>query len=599
MSGPLARVVRLVLPERRRVALATLLQVSTIASGVALMGTSALLLSKAALHPGIAALQVAIVGVRAFGVSRAGLRYLERLVAHDVALRLVARLRSVLFRALAPLAPAGLADQRGGDLVARALDDTGMLENLYARLIGPSLAASGVAAVVALLLLPFGAPLAAVAVSGFVLGGVLGPRLAARLGEGPGRRLVASRGELAAGLADGVRGVADLLAFGRESDHARALDALGRRVAAEQRRLVRASALGGSLVTLVADLTVLLVLALGIRAVRAGELDGVWLASVAFVSLAAFEAVAPLPQAWQGLGAMRQASRRLVEVIVAPAAVAEPAGPAGGPAPVAGAPLVEVRDLRFRYPGAARPALDRVSLRLERGRRVAVVGPSGSGKSTLAALLLKFWPAPAGSILLEGHDLAAWPSDASRARVAYAAQRAHVFTGTLRENLLLARADAGDEALLAALRALRLEPLVERLPGGLGGFLGEEGLQLSGGERQRLALARALLRPAPILLLDEPTAHMDALTEREALAAILGAGAGRATLVVTHRVVALDAFDEVIVLERGRVVERGRSEELRMRGGTYARLLALQRVGEALELGGEDSDGARSRRSGR
>ena len=223
-----------------------------------------------------------------------------------------------------------------------------------------------------------------------------------------------------------------------------------------------------------------------------------------------------------------------------------------------------------------------MSLRLERGRRIAVVGTSGSGKSTLAHLLLRFWDAPPGSILLEGHDLAEWPSDDARARVAFAAQKAHVFTGTLRENLLLARPDASADELSAVLRAVRLDSLVERLPGGLDGWVGEEGHQLSGGERQRLALARALLRPAPLLVLDEPTAHLDALTEREVLAEIVRAGEGRATLLVTHRLVALDAFDEVLVLERGRVAERGPAAELLARGGALARLMALQRSVEAL-----------------
>jgi len=166
--------------------------------------------------------------------------------------------------------------------------------------------------------------------------------------------------------------------------------------------------------------------------------------------------------------------------------------------------------------------------------------------------------------------------------VAFAAQKAHVFTGTLRENLLLARPHASSGELLAVLRSVRLDALVERLPRGLDGWVGEEGHQLSGGERQRLALARALLRPAPILLLDEPTAHLDALTEREVLAEILRAGEGRATLLVTHRLVSLEAFDEVVVLERGRVAERGPAAPLLARGGALARLMALQRSVEAL-----------------
>ncbi len=583
MSEPLVRLARLALPEPRRAAAAAVLQAATIASGMGLVATSAWLLSLAALHPGIAALSVAIVGVRAFGVSRAVLRYLERLVSHDVTLRLLARLRLALLRALVPLAPARLLERRRGDLVARLVEDVGVLEGLYPRALGPSLAALATAALLAGVLARVSVPLAGAALGGLLVAGVVAPALSVRLGAGAGRGLPALRGELAAALADGARGVADLLALGAEEAHARRLSALGRAVSRAQARLADAAALGAALGMLSADIATLGVLALAIPLASAGALDGVWLASTTLVTLAAFEAVAPLPTAWHALAAMREASRRILDVVDAPPAVAEPVG--GAPAPVASAPLFEVCQLRFAYPGAARPALDGVSLRLARGRRAAVVGASGSGKSTLAQLLLRFWDAPRGSIRLEGRDLADWPSGAARARVAYAAQRAHVFTGTLRENLLLGRPDAGAAELAAVVRRACLGGLVERLPGGLDGWVGEEGMRLSGGERQRLALARALLRDAELLLLDEPTAHTDALTERELMAEIVRAGAGRATLLVTHRLAALDAFDEVLVLERGRVVERGRAEELRARGGTFARLLALQRSVELLARG--------------
>ncbi len=583
MKGPWLRLLGLAFPERRRASVAVSLQVLTIASGVGLMGTSAWLLSKAALHPSIAALQVAIVGVRGLGVSRAAFRYLERLSSHDVTLRLLARLRVTLFRALVPLAPARLQAHRGGDLLGRVIEDVSTLESLYVRILGPSLAAIGVVALVALFLSSFSGGLALAAVLGLAASGVLAPRLSSRLGEAPGRRLVAVRGELSARLVDGVRGTADLLAFGREGDHASAMAALGREAAAEQSRLARASALGGSLAVLAADLTTVAVLVLGISAIQTGRLDGVQLAAVALLTLASFEAVAPLPLAWHGLGAVREASRRLFDLVDSPPAVAEKGHAA--PASLTGAPLVEVRDLRFTYPGESRPALEGVSLRLEPGRRIAIVGSSGSGKSTLVHLLLRFWESPPGSILLEGRDLGEWPSDDVRARVAFAAQRAHVFTGTLRENLRLARPEATTEEIWAVLRAVRLDARVERMPEGLDAWVGEEGQRLSGGERQRLALARALLRPAPLLLLDEPTAHLDALTEREVMAEILRAGEGRATLVVTHRLVSLDAFDEVLVLDRGRVAERGRAAELLARGGTLARLGAFQRSVEALDDG--------------
>jgi ABC-type transport system involved in cytochrome bd biosynthesis fused ATPase/permease subunit len=256
--------------------------------------------------------------------------------------------------------------------------------------------------------------------------------------------------------------------------------------------------------------------------------------------------------------------------------VVEPAAPAV--AAVAPPRVLEIRDLRFAYPGETRLALDGVSLRLEPGRRVAVVGASGSGKSTLLHLLLRFWDVPPASYLVDGHDARSWPSDRVRASLAFAAQRAHLFTGTLRENLQLGAPQAGDPELLAALDAVRLGELLTRLPEGLDTWVGEQGLRLSGGERQRLALARALLPNTPFLLLDEPTAHLDALTEREVLEAIVRAGEGRGTLLVTHRLVGLEPLDEVLVLDRGRVVERGPAPDLAGAGGAFARLLALQRA---------------------
>ena len=580
MSGPWRRLVSLLAPERHRAAGAAVLQVLTLAAGVGLMGTSAWLLSQAALHPSIAVLSVAVVGVRAFGVSRATLRYLERLASHDVTLRLLARLRVAVYRALVPLAPARLAGHRSGDLLGRVIEDVAALETLYVRVIAPSLAAVAVAVLVLLVLRPFGLPLAAAAVFGLAVSGTAFPWLAWRLGRGPGRRLVSLRGDLTARLVDAVQGQADLLAFGREADHAAAVGAVSRQAVGEQLRLVRASALGGALTGLGADLTAVAVLALAIPSVRAGGLDGVHLAVVTLVTLAAFEAVAALPAAWLGLGAVRESAGRLFEVTDQPPAVAEPADREAGPD--ATPRVLEALDLRFTYPGEARPALDGVSFRLEPGRRVAVVGPSGSGKSTLVHLLLRFWDAPPGSLLLDGGDARSWPTDRVRGAIAFAAQRAHLLTGTLRENLALAAPGAGEQKILAVLATVRLGGLVARLPDGLDTWIGEQGHRLSGGERQRLALARALLKDAPFLLLDEPTAHLDALTEREVMREIVRAGEGRATLLVTHRLVCLEAFDEVMVLERGRVAERGRARDLARSGGTFARLVALQRATAAL-----------------
>ena len=314
------------------------------------------------------------------------------------------------------------------------------------------------------------------------------------------------------------------------------------------------------------------------------------LATVALLTLASFEAVAPLPLAWHGLGAMREASRRLFEVMDTPPAVAEPRGPV--PRSVTGAPLLELRDLRFSYPGEPRPALDGVSLSLERGRRVAVVGTSGSGKSTLAHLLLRFWDAPSRL------DPARGP------RPGRVAVRRRPRPGGFRraEGPRVHRDPAREPAAGAArrerrrasavLRAVRLDSLVERLPRGLDGWVGEEGHQLSGGERQRLALARALLRPAPLLLLDEPTAHLDALTERDVLSEIVRAGEGRATLLVTHRLVVARRLRRG---GRARARARGRAGSRRRAPG--ARRGARQADGAAA-FGRGHRDGAFARPAG-
>jgi ATP-binding cassette subfamily C protein CydC len=588
VRGETRRLAGLVRAEGRGVALAVGLQVLTVGAGIGLMGTSAWLISKAALHPSIAVLQVAIVGVRFFGILRGLSRYLERLVSHDVTLRLLTHLRARVYRALAPLAPARLAGFRSGDLLARVLDDVETLENLYVRVIGPSLSALLIAVVMGAVLFPLDRAPALAALGGFALAGVVVPGAVARLGRDGGRRLVAARAELGARLTDGVQGVGEILAFGHEESHAAGVDGQGRAMTAAQTRLAGISALGSSLAGLTADLSVVAVLVLAIPAVRGGELDGVQLAVVALVTLAAFEGVAALPAAWQGLEATRAAARRLFELMDAPPVVAEGGDVPHSLPPQPGSPpptrsLLEARGLTFAYPGEERPVLRDLDLHLERGRRVALVGASGSGKSTLAHLILRFWDVSEGTLWLEGRDVRTLPAAAVRAAVAFSAQRTHLFSGTLRENLLLALPEATEGQLERVVAAAQLGPLVSRLPNALDTWIGEQGLQLSGGERQRLALARALLRPAPVLLLDEPTAHLDAVTERAALQEILRAGEGRATLLITHRVVSLEAFDEVIVLQQGRVAERGRARDLSSGGGPFARMLAHQRATAALD----------------
>ena len=233
--------------------------------------------------------------------------------------------------------------------------------------------------------------------------------------------------------------------------------------------------------------------------------------------------------------------------------------------------------MTFRYEPEGSPVLQNIALTLEPGKRVAVVGPSGAGKSTLADLALRFWDPTSGRVTLGGHDLRDLAQDGARALVGTVSQDTHVFTGTLRDNLLVASPQATDKDLHGALARARLSDLIEHLPDGLGTHLGEQGLRLSGGERQRLSIARAFLKDAPILVLDEPTANLDPETEVGVLDAAYDLMRERATLVITHRLVRMEEMDEILVLDAGRIVERGTHEELVEHRGLYFELLEIQR----------------------
>ena len=577
MTRPLARLSRLLAREWRPFLLAALLAAATTAFGIGLMGTSGWLLATAAGLPSIAALQVAIVSVRFFGLGRGLLRYLERLVSHDATLRFLSRLRVHVFEALVPAAFPLSATRRSGDVLARLVEDVDTLDRLPVRVVVPALGAAIVAALVAVLLAPYGWGATLAALAGLATAGVAMALLAAAAGARAASATITRRADLQASLVDGVQGVADLLALGRGRDHVELVAALTRALGRAQVRSASAAALGSSLAGLAADLTLVALLALAVPRAAAGGLTMVQVAVVTLVTLAAFEAVLALPAGLQELGAARAAARRVFELADARPDVVAPVVPTAIPAAAA----VDAAGLTFTYPGADRPAVSGVGFRLAPGRPVAIVGPSGSGKSTLVALLLRQHEIGLGRLRIGGVDVRACDPDEVRSRFAVAAQPTHLFTGTLRENLLLARPGATDAEIEGAAARARLHEVVSTWAAGYDTWIGEQGVQLSGGERQRLALARAFLRDAPILVLDEPTANLDALTEREVMAEVWRAAATQATLVVTHRVVRIPDDVEVLVLGDGEVVERGRAGELRRAAGRFRRMLEVERASDA------------------
>jgi thiol reductant ABC exporter CydC subunit len=535
----LRRLVRLAGVERGRVALAVGFGSLTVLFGVGLMATAGYLISRAAERPAILSLTTAIVAVRFFGLARPIARYLERLASHDLALRSLARVRARFYERIEPLAPAQLESYRRGELLDRMVGDVDALQGLYLRGLGPPLVALATGAVcvgVAAAILPEAALILGV---GLLVGGIAVPLLAGRLNSSAGRRRSAARAELTAELVELLRGAPELAAFGRERETAERIRSADRERVRLAKRDALAAGLADSLSILVAGATAVAVLAAAVAAHAAGDLDRVLVATLALLALASFEGVAALPQAARELAATLASGRRVLELMDGESAIADPAQPL--PAPSA-APTVALENVTTEH------ALDGVDLRLEPGRRVALVGPSGVGKTTVVNLLLRFVDPTAGRVTIDGHDARDYRQSDVRATFAVAGQNAHLFDATIRANLRLARPEATDAELVDVLEQAKLGDWLATLPDGLDTLVGEEGMRLSGGQRQRLVLARALLADAPVLVLDEPTAHLDAPTAKRLIADVLDASDTRSVLLITHRPEGLDRMDERVAL---------------------------------------------------
>ncbi|MEW2510190.1 thiol reductant ABC exporter subunit CydD [Streptomyces sp. NPDC046870] len=548
-------------------------------SAVGLMATSGWLISRASQQPPVLYLMVAVTATRAFGIGRAVFRYAERLVSHDAVLRMLADTRVAVYRRLERLAPAGLRGARRGDLLTRLVADVDAFQDYWLRWLLPAGVALTVSAAsvgfTAWLLPEAGAVLAA----GLLAAGAGVPLLTATAARRTERRLAPARGVLATRVTDLLTGTAELTVAGAlpaREDATRRADGTLTRIAA---RAAAVTGLGDGLTALVSGLTVTATAACGAQAVADGRLSDVAMAVVVLTPLAAFEAVLGLPLAARYRQRVRRSAERVYEVLDAPEPVREPVPPRQAPA----SPFpVVVKGVVARYAGQRREALAGVDLTLQEGRRVAVVGASGSGKTTLAQVLLRFLDPEAGSYTLAGVDACALDGDDVRRFVGLCAQDAHLFDSSVRENLLLARKDATEADLRGALARARLLDWVDTLPDGLDTLVGEHGARLSGGQRQRLALARALLAGFPVLVLDEPAEHLDLPTADALTADLLAATEGRTTLLITHRLAGLDAVDEVIVLEVGRVVQRGPYERLITEDGPLREMARREAEAEAL-----------------
>jgi thiol reductant ABC exporter CydC subunit len=526
--------------QRRRAACAIGLGTATMAAGIGLLATSGYLISRASQGPPILELTVAIVAVRFFGITRAVCRYLERLASHDVAFRLLAGLRVRAYRRMIPPGSGGL---RGGDALSRFVADVDGVQHLFLRGVAPA-AVAGLASALAVGVAAWMLPVAGLVLAAWLLAAGIAVPVAGWLAvRAASRRRSPRRAVLTNEVVELLDAAPELVAHGTAGQRVAAIREADEQLARGGVREAAVAAVCAGLGVLSQLLAMISVVAVSIPAVRDGQLDGVELAALAFLALAAFEALTPLAAAAHEVTAASAALGRLRRVRTG-RPVAEP----DDPRRLERAERLEIRGGRMRYDAEGSWALDGIHLELARGRRVALVGPSGSGKTTVARVLTRLRELNGGSVELNGHPLGDYAGRDVRRRVVLCEQDAHLFATTIRDNVRLGRPDASDDDVRQALRRARLAEWVESLPDGLDTHVGENGSRLSGGQRQRIALARALLVDADIVILDEPTAHLDYETAAAFVADLPDALGGAGLLMITHDLSMVAGFDEVVAV---------------------------------------------------
>lgn len=503
-------------------------------------------------------------GVRGAAVIRTAARYFERLVSHDATFRVLQHLRVFTFSRLLPQTPAGLKHLRQGDLLNRFVADVDTLDHLYLRVISPLCGALVVILVVTLGLCWLDVSLALTLGSIMLLTLLLLPPLFYRAGRPSGEVITAQRARYRQQLTYFLQAQAELSLYGSVNARRAQLDEVEKSWQRAQRKQASLTGLSQALLLLISGATVTLLLWLSAGGVGSWPQPGALIALLVFCSLAAFEALAPVGAAFQHLGQVLASAERINQLIERQPAV-QFLSQQRDNHPEPG--TLALQQVTFSYPDAISPALRTVSLRVNAGETIALLGPTGCGKSTLLQLLTRAWDPQQGEILLQGLPLSQWNEPALRAAISVVSQRVHLFNQTLRDNLLLAAPGCGDDRLAAALEQVGLEKLLGGE--GLNAWLGEGGRQLSGGELRRLAIARALLHNGPIMLLDEPTEGLDAETEQHILALLAQVTFDKTVIMVTHRLQGLDKVDRIYVMDQGEIIEQGNHQQLMSKGGRY------------------------------
>jgi ATP-binding cassette subfamily C protein CydC len=551
--------------------LAALIGFLTVGSGIGLMMTSSYLIAKAALQTPIYQLQVAIVGVRFFGISRGVFRYLERYISHNVTFKLLAKFRVWFFTALVPIVPSKTIDLTSGDLLTRSIEDVESIEHIFVRVISPPFIFVATAILMFALLNIFSITYAILFIILFTGSAFAIPYLTFLLSNKLGKKMVLLKSQLKEFTVDSLQGISELIFYGQKDSWENEFNKIQDQLIKAEYRMNNIKSLHESLTGLAMNLTVAMMLLIAIPDVVTGALNGVYLSVISIGIMAAFESVAQIPQAFQYLSKSTEAGKRLFDIVdthknedeinLTESAITDY--------------NLRLENISFSY-DTDNNALSNISFRINEGERVAIVGASGAGKSTLVNILTKLWDYNTGNIFIGNENYKVLSSTNIRNIISVVPQKVQLFTGTVKENLLIAKDGVTDSELMRVLSEVGLDSLINSMPDKLNTNIGELGQKLSGGESKRLTIARALLRNSPIIIFDEVTSHVDNLTEKKILQTIKELPATKSVIFITHRLNQMDLFDNIIVLSNGRVVESGTHTELLAKGNFYKKLIDSQ-----------------------
>ncbi len=565
------------------------LTVATIASGMthqltklAVAATGAWLVGQAVTGAAASDLTGALALLAALMAPLVAAPWLESYLAHLIAFRLLAGLRGRVYAALERLAPGYLLERRSGDLGATAIADVEQTEIFFAHTLSPLVVACTVPVAALAALTWFHPALAFVLMPSLAVLATIPSWLRERAAE-QGDEVRGRLGEVNAEVVDTIQGMREVLSFGAAARQ-RA------RLAERERLLLRASVAHGRRSSLEASATdavsiagLLAVLVTAAILVVGGRLDPALYPVAVILAATTFSPVIAVTDVARDLNLVATAADRVQALLSQPAPVTDRAAVApSGPV----APVVSFDAVRFRYAPALPDVLDAVTFTVREGETVALVGHSGAGKSTCAHLLLRLWDVTGGQITIGGHDLRDFPQEELRRLLTFVPQDVYLFNVPLRDNIRLGRHDATDAEVEAAARTAQAHDFISGLPDGYDTVTGEFGAQLSGGQRQRIAIARALLKDAPILIMDEAVSNLDATSEKELAKAMERARKGRTTLVIAHRLSTIRAADRIVALDHGRVAETGTHRALLAAGGVYTRLVRTQALERTAGDGG-------------